>query len=749
MYKCIKTLLIILSCQCDITAQVSQCLIDNGVVKQNCVPIGDAYIENSCIAGIHRQIARTVNAEDLVEWIWPNTCWGITPNPPINAQVNCSKPYDLCYSHFCPDKYCSIIKTIVELKASLIARAANPWGKAGVMDSNSSYYFAMKQMIIDLNNAYDCAQLRRPVIQGGIFEFCDQSVSYVSIPESVINEFRNDPDFDNSYYLNLNGTPKKIKFTVNRINFVNGGNLSNCPDITRIEARMWFFHCSKIYIDLGFKSIHMGQMQNWDKLELNSGYSYAIQTINRIRNYAKFKNTFVLLTEENFKSLKYPNSNMFIYDFDVRAIRVREVSTPQVCGDFHCNTPVNNYLTNSSCELEQYPGVIDSCVITNSGISGGYSPINSCYLQNMPYCTYFDFSEGITPPEGVATSGYGFPCYSNKESVWGWDDTKWFSEKISTNCREFWMGDAVCRLRNYHNSSGFMIAPILLCVKRPENYNNASNGMIPTSDGRYLISDEINVKNEVFKKWMPNNNTNINITKTCEYAIGLCSRFPLIYKKQNRYKLKIENPDCSTIYTWHIQNPNGTWQNFTYGNEREFFPPVTGYYKIYLRHDNLAGFLNSSYYGIKELGYYVFMYKDCCGGNLLKNRVVSNNDKEYEGEVEFEEISINSIDYIDVIRSKNRVSDTLIESKISLVSSDKIILTPNPVVNFLNLSFNDDLNLVKNVLIFDIYGYSVFSKIIQSDQASLDVSELKSGIYLLKVTYLKNNKNYYYKFIKE
>jgi hypothetical protein len=248
---------------------------------------------------------------------------------------------------------------------------------------------------------------------------------------------------------------------------------------------------------------------------------------------------------------------------------------------------------------------------------------------------------------------------------------------------------------------------------------------------------------------MPYNNTNINITKTCENAIGLCSHFPLIYKKQSRYKLKIENPDCSTIYTWHIQNPNGTWQNFTYGNEREFFPPVTGYYKIYLRHDNLAGFLNSSYYGIKELGYYVFMYKDCCGGNLLKNSVVSNNDKEYEGEVEFEEISINSIDYIDVIRSKNRVSDTLIESKISLVSSDKIILTPNPVVNFLNLSFNDDLKLFKNVLIFDIYGYSVFSKIIQSDQASLDVSELKSGIYLLKVTYLKNNKNYYYKFIKE
>ena len=45
-------------------SQVTQCLIDNGIVNLNCTPIGDAYIGNSCIAGIHIKISRTVNAED-------------------------------------------------------------------------------------------------------------------------------------------------------------------------------------------------------------------------------------------------------------------------------------------------------------------------------------------------------------------------------------------------------------------------------------------------------------------------------------------------------------------------------------------------------------------------------------------------------------------------------------------------------------------------------------------------------------
>lgn len=749
-------IVILVICSLNLNAQVTQCLLDKGIVSFGCNSIGDAYIENTCIAGIQRQIARTVNAEDLAEWIWPNSCWGLTPIPNIFSQVNCIPPYDLCYSHYCPDKYCAIIKSFVDLKASFIARAANPWGKSGEMDSNSSYYNAMRQIVVDINAAYDCAGLRRPVIQGGIFENCDQSVSNVMIPEYVINEFRNDPNFENAYYLNADGTAKQLFFNSNRINFISGWN-TTCPDITRIEAKMWFFHCAKIYIDLGFKSIHMGQMQNWDESELNSGYNCAILLIDKIRNYALSKNTFILLTEENFKSLKKPNSNIFIYDFDIRAIRVKEISNPQVCGDFHCGTSVNNYLINSDCQLEQYPGIIDSCVITNSGISGGFSPLNSCFLPYMPYTTYFDFGAGITPPEGVATGGYGYPCYSSTESVWGWDDTKWFAEKISNNCRKFWMGDAVCRIRSYHNGAGFMIAPGLLCVKKPENYGNVYNNLVPTSDARYLLCDELNVENEVIEKWKPIENTQVSISKFCAEIIGLCMDYPIIRKLQNRYSFVISNPDCSSVYTWHIQNPNGTWQSFTYGNKRVFAPAYPGVYKIYLRQDNLGGFFNTPYYGIKEFGYAINMTQNCCidMGHIKENTDQTSDN--YEGIITgFEQINDFSEfhSYIDNISNATR--DT---QKLSKLNSKNIVINtahnkneifPNPANDFLFIRLNDNFKTIKSIYIYNFVGELVNElKFFDNNLIKVDLSNFNNGFYFLKILNDKDLVIDYQYFIKK
>ena len=63
---------------------------------------------------------------------------------------------------------------------------------------------------------------------------------------------------------------------------------------------MWFYYLAKIYIDLGYKSIHMGQANLWG--DKTNNFAHTISIIGKIRSYASFQNTFVLLTEENFKS---------------------------------------------------------------------------------------------------------------------------------------------------------------------------------------------------------------------------------------------------------------------------------------------------------------------------------------------------------------------------------------------------------------------------------------------------------------
>jgi hypothetical protein len=105
------------------------------------------------------------------------------------------------------------------------------------MKAGTYYYNVLKQMVIDINADNDCANLRRPVIQGGIFEYCDQGFNSINIPASVITEFVGIAGFDANYYLIPNtNVPKTLNFSLSRILISN----NDYPDISKSEARMWF-----------------------------------------------------------------------------------------------------------------------------------------------------------------------------------------------------------------------------------------------------------------------------------------------------------------------------------------------------------------------------------------------------------------------------------------------------------------------------------------------------------------------------
>jgi hypothetical protein len=670
------------------------------VFSQTCPPVGDPYVESSCIAGIQRIIARSVNAEGLSIWNYQSTCWdGSASGLPANS--NCTPPYDKCWGNYCTSKYSQTIQMLVELNASLVVRAANISGRAGGMKQGDPFYNSVAQLVTDINAAYDCAGLRRPVIQGTIFENCDSGVNTVPIPSNIITSFQNDAGFDASYYMN-GSIPKTINFSQSRINYtIQNQYTVNCPDITKIEARMWFYYLAKIYIDLGYKSIHMGQANLWG--DKNNNFNSTINVISRIRNYASQQNKFVLLTEENFKSLKNPGTNTFMFDYDSRAMRPREISNPQVCGDAYdgvtCNTFVNPlYFANTPCGSEQYPAIIDPCVITNIGVNSpaftdGYHPLYNCYMPYLPYNTYFDFGPGIHSNPGSASTGC--PSQSNSDiGTWGWDDTKWFAEKISLNCRNYWMGDAVCRLRNWQNGFGFMTAPGLLLVKKPENYSNTAPQ--PVADGSYLLIDEPLVKSTIISKWQPSL-AMIDINKLCDYSIGTCnSSTPLL---QNKYTFTTTNPDCSTIYTWHILNPNGTWQPFVYGTQRVFNPSQTGTYTIYLRQDNLA--YPAGNYGSKTDAYQIYLYRSCCGSSDLRLAASDNNaNNNDEGPVSF--VKIDNLDAFNYhILHDELVVEGQPTNNVIINTEYTINVYPNPSSQDWSVSIN---KFNDNLLEFKLYN---------------------------------------------
>lgn len=753
---------------------ISPSLYTYGLVSGTCLPIREPYIESPCIAGIRKFVARSANTEALSDWIMPIACDGYmpAPTPPATTSVNCIKPYDKCSSIYCPEKYCQIIKSLIQTKASLLVRAANMYGKEAFMNPNTHYYNAIRQIVIDINAAYDCAGLQRPVIQGGgALEHLGTNVGFVKIPVAVIDAFQNEPGFS-SFYLNVNGTSRTdLYFNKSRINYTPGtidSGFYESPDITKIEARMWFFHISKMFIDLGYKSLHMGQLFVWGKRDKDLyNYQYTKSILNRIRDYAASKSTFVLLTEENFKALKFPGTNTFMFDFDSRAIRPREISSPATCGDFTTSvTPLINYLTGTPCMSAAYPAVLDPQVILNlpnGGNQFGYTPLHNCYTPSQPFNTYFDFAKGLKDTNHVASS-----YCNNVDDTWGWDDARWFGRELTESCRAAWMSRTIPVVRQLQNGSGFMIAPAVLPIKMPEQRNDYLVGLNPTGDGVYLMSDELSVQNNVLSAWTPNSYINVQGAKSCFSLTGWCSPFLLIPKRQSKFIIKATNPDLTTIYSWHVQDPNGNWLPFNYGTERIIAPSFSGNYTFYLRQDNLGTYSGTPYYGVKTVSFTLYLYQKCCG-NTPMSLSVSNSPpypEDFEGDITVymtENTDFTAYDsyierneaYYQPEDSMELVSKVITTAKVTekiVQKSSQIEVFPNPAGDILFVKGQYYPAQMVNIKIMDASGRmikSITNSSLSDKPFEISLTGIAQGIYFINIDNESKSIDERLKFIKK
>jgi hypothetical protein len=64
-------------------------------------------------------------------------------------------------------------------------------------------------------------------------------------------------------------------------------------------------------------------------------------------------------------------------------------------------------------------------------------------------------------------------------------------------------------------------------------------------------------------------------------------------------------------------------------------------------------------------------------------------------------------------------------------SQNNVKTYPNPVKDILNISFDKEISTVS---IFNLIGQEVITKSINSNESTIDVSNLASGNYLVKVT---------------
>lgn len=644
----------------------------------SCSVVGEPYI-NDCIAGIERYLARSISMDGLTLANDQNNNW---PSACQNSNYTCNQPYTSCpLGGYCPQRYCDDIQVLTDLKIAFVRRAAGLWGSEAKMKVGNSYYNAAQQTIIDINKAYDCAGLRRPIIQAAILEYISSEVNQISIPQYVKSAFSNDSDYNSQLY---SGT---INFNSCRI------AMAGCvgtPDLNKIEARMWFYYLATNYIDFGYKALHMGNIKIM--IVNDSGNSKTYTLFQRIRNYAENNNSFVVIDAHTNSDLYLNSSNTLLLDFNSAPIRPIETYSNPLGGS--CN---NDYKTQ---------------IIANQGdiynkSNGGVSPMG-CDYSETPYFVEFDHHEPYCGTIGQIHSG--------SWCVWGYDEVNYFYN-LSDGCKLDFVEYAYPKVRDidYH---GFLQMP---------GRHGTGSWNIPNDKSLYRLHDYSNLKNGINSILAPSLNIGISYNVTNEYVYS--GPYLIIFRN---YNFTATNSDNSSVLTWHMKKPNGSWEDYTYGNDRVYRPLQSGIHTIYLRQDNLG--LPTSMYGSKTISINVnvpnppyqiiplFLIQNTGNGKFEKNVELTN--KEFVENL--------NLDYI--LSDKSDLdNDFGILFQNDLSFKEIPIIYPNPTSNILYLDMKDFSNDIARASLIDMLGRTILVKNIKANNriVSFELDGINSGVYNL------------------
>jgi hypothetical protein len=269
------------------------------------------------------------------------------------------------------------LRFVLDTGAKFVGRALMCWGRERELDAllRNARAFAARLHESD----------PEIVLQGAAFEIVTTGVETVTIPPDVLAEF---------------GQPAAAAprtFRLDAIGYASGNRrrIGNglIPDMSRVEARMWFYYLCTRYIDAGIEAIHFGQVGLMDRND--PGHAGWLDLLGRVRAYARgHARRHFVICDAHTPTGGYVEGGRLL--FDVHAFPLRIAEAP--------GRPIEGVLK---------VGYLDS-LYTRS--KGGVTPSGwSC--EHLPYLVEFDNFGGRR--QGTSSDGTIF--------VWGYDEITWFS----------------------------------------------------------------------------------------------------------------------------------------------------------------------------------------------------------------------------------------------------------------------------------------------------------------------------------
>ncbi len=587
------------------TGPITSCLYVPGIEYNSNVFGGPFIYSGDCTIGVNRYLSRIANTQSLSALIYD-------PEWLQGSDTDCDPPYNnVNNTAYCPDQYCEMINSLVQMNIQFLERGYLGSYLHEPFSYHDNWFETGKQFIRDVNYAYDLAGKRRPIIQATVFEVVDNrnfDNSWAGkIPVWMISkyflEYPEDlPAYEDYYYNPIDPqhpndprTPKvDLRWEKDRILSPTG--IWSDYQIDYVEMRMYFLYQAYTLIDMGYTALHMGLYRLYTPND--EGHKKLYKLTQEIREYANCRGSFVVLSCEPqfYPSPKFDNTDLFIFDFDSRAMRPRELNNPPVSGDglplstgcIQAYDPeVVEAMTTSPCSLapEDLPAIIDTCTISSQGGGSGISPLG-CYVEELPYIVHWD---GFRASEntGVPSPGFDSQC-------WGYHDHEWFS-LLDLECKKWWFDYFYCYVSDFSGANGWLSVPAVIVS------GSGFNG-----DARQYISDEPGFVSSVITSTSASSPPTFQIeAKTCfkdrlqTSCNGIHSSLTECYHVGDQcYVISVGNTDCSSVYSIHIKDPNGNWLPSEIGDTYHLCPSIPGDYDIFIRQDNLGLTSPENLYGI-------------------------------------------------------------------------------------------------------------------------------------------------------
>ena len=245
------------------------------------------------------------------------------------------------------------LRAIKEMGAKFLGRASGIWYM--VMDDEE--HFRLSKELADKVHAMD----PEIILQSCVFEWIVERMEEIKIPAYVFEAFGLEPEERNFRLADALFTDESSGYIDHRDDPRKNGGI---PDLSRLEARMWFYYRATRYIDCGYEALHMGQVHIYTAND--KGMVKTAELFGMIREYAR----------------THARRHKVLMDAHTHGVNIRG----KLLFDYHA-------MPFTRMPLAEVPG--EELVLVREGYSEGGENPNGWSAPTMPYLMEYDNWGGL------------------------------------------------------------------------------------------------------------------------------------------------------------------------------------------------------------------------------------------------------------------------------------------------------------------------------------------------------------------